>query len=302
MNPSKHQLISRIAVVALPVLLACVFFFVGRKLYIDQLKASVATRRAASMLSEISYFKSALQEARIRRYEFLQGKGPASLLRYIAKRSNVDVHLALLFCLANTNQIQGPQLAKLAPVVQQQLREMDHTVGLLSPEEGPAAAVSSNAETISIASKQTASILSRMRDDQTQLLFDRRQDLDQKMMSRMLIWTFLLFATATVLIAAGLLILRIRLLQSIITICAWTQRVNYNGAWMQMEDYLWKRFRVRVSHGISEEAFKGVMGIVGKNMKISDARSQKQSGSQKPVMSRAPLTAEMPPNETGANS
>jgi CHASE3 domain sensor protein len=193
MSPSKHQLISRIAVVVLPVLLACAFFFIGRKLYMDQLKASVATRRAASMLSEISYFNSALQEARIRRYEFLLRKGPASLLRYIAKRSNVDVHLALLFCLANTNQFQGPQLAKLAPVVQQQLREMDQTVGLLSPEEGPAAAVSSNAETISIASKQTASILSRMRDDQTQLLFDRRQDLDQKMMSRMLIWTILCY-------------------------------------------------------------------------------------------------------------
>lgn len=294
MNPSKHQLISRIAVVALPVLLACVFFFVGRKLYIDQLKASLATRRAASMLSEISYFKSAFEEARIRRYEFLQRKSPASLLRYIAKRNSVDVHLALLLCLANTNQIQGPQLAKLAPVVKQQLSEMDKTVGLLSPEEGPAAAVSSNAETISI--------LSRMRDDQTQLLFDRRQGLDQTMMSRMLIWTILLFAMATVLITAGLLILRIRLLQSIITICAWTQRVNYDGVWMRMEDYLWKRFRVKVSHGISEEALEGVMGIVGKNMKISDSRSQKQNGSQKPAMSPAPLTAKMPPSETGASS
>lgn len=302
MNPSKHQLISRIAVVALPVLLACVFFFVGRKLYIDQLKASVATRRAASMLSEISYFKSALEEARIRRYEFLQGKSPASLLRYIAKRNSVDVHLALLLCLANTNQIQGPQLAKLVPVVQQQLSEMDKTVGLLSPEEGPAAAVFSDAEAISIANKQTAAILSRMRDDQTQLLFDRRQGLDQTMMSRMLIWTILLFATATVLIAAGLLILRIRLLQSIITICAWTQRVNYDGVWMRMEDYLWKRFRVKVSHGISEEALEGVMGIVGKNMKISDSRSQKQNGSQKPVLPPAPLTAKMPPRETGASS
>jgi hypothetical protein len=69
-----------------------------------------------------------------------------------------------------------------------------------------------------------------------------------------------------------------------------------------MEDYLWKRFRVKVSHGISEEAFEGVMGIVGKNMKISDSRSQKQGGPQKPVMSRAPLTAKMPPSETGASS
>jgi hypothetical protein len=39
-----------------------------------------------------------------------------------------------------------------------------------------------------------------------------------------------------------------------------------------MEEFLWRRFRVKVSHGISEEAFDGVMGMVGKNFKVSDSR------------------------------
>jgi CHASE3 domain sensor protein len=302
MSPSKNQLISRVAVVVLPILLASAFFFIGRKLYMDQVKASDATRRAATMLSEISDFKSALDETQIRQYQFLLRKDPALLLRYIVKRNSVDIHLALLFCLAKTNQIQEPRLAELASVVRRQLREMDRTVGLVLPEEGREATAPSSVETISIANKQSAFILARMRSDQTQLVFDRRLEFDQKMMSRMAIWTILLAATAIVLVAAGLLILRIRLLQSIITICAWTQRVNYNGAWMRMEDYLWQRFRVKVSHGISEEAFKGVMGVVGKNVKISDSRPQKPSGSQKPVASRAPLTAKMPPSEPGACS
>jgi CHASE3 domain sensor protein len=299
MSPSKNQLISRVAVVVLPILLASAFFFIGRKLYMDQVKASDATRRAATMLSEISDFKSVLDEAQIRQYQFLLRKDPALLLRYVVKRSSVEIHLALLFCLAKTNQIQEPQLAELVPVVRRLLREMDRAVGLVLPEEGREATAPSSVE---IANKQSAFILSRMRADQTQLVFDRRAEFDQKMISRMAIWTILLAATAIVLVAAGLLILRIRLLQSIITICAWTQRVNYNGAWMRMEDYLWQRFRVKVSHGISEEAFKGVMGVVGKNMKISDSRPQKPSGSQKPVASRAPLTAKMPPSETGASS
>ena len=87
--------------------------------------------------------------------------------------------------------------------------------------------------------------------------------------------TGLLFLSATVVIYAGVLVLRIRQLQSIITICAWTQKVNFNGKWMPMEDFLWRRFRVKVSHGISEEAFEGVTGLVGKNLKVSDSRPDK---------------------------
>lgn len=88
--------------------------------------------------------------------------------------------------------------------------------------------------------------------------------------------TGLLCLSAVVVTGAGVLLLRIRQLQSIITICAWTQRVNYNGKWMGMEDFLWKRFRLRVSHGISEEAFEGVMGMVGKNFTVSDNRLEKK--------------------------
>ena len=41
-----------------------------------------------------------------------------------------------------------------------------------------------------------------------------------------------------------------------------------------MEGFLWKRFGISVSHGISEEAFDGVMGIVGKGLTVSDAPTE----------------------------
>jgi hypothetical protein len=78
-----------------------------------------------------------------------------------------------------------------------------------------------------------------------------------------------------VVVGAGILFLRIQQLQNIITVCAWTQRVNYRGKWMRMEEFLWERFRVKVSHGISEEAFDGVMGLVGKNLTIHDNRGER---------------------------
>ncbi len=42
-----------------------------------------------------------------------------------------------------------------------------------------------------------------------------------------------------------------------------------------MEDFLWRRFRVKVSHGISEEALEGIVKMVGKNLTVSDSRPDK---------------------------
>jgi hypothetical protein len=90
--------------------------------------------------------------------------------------------------------------------------------------------------------------------------------------------TVLLATSTLVVVGAGILFLRIQQLQNIITVCAWTQRVNYRGKWMRMEEFLWERFRVKVSHGISEEAFDGVMGMVGKNLTIPDNRGDRPPG------------------------
>jgi len=47
---------------------------------------------------------------------------------------------------------------------------------------------------------------------------------------------------------------RVRELEGLITICAWTQRVRWQGHWISFEDYLAQRFNLRCTHGICEEA------------------------------------------------
>lgn len=53
---------------------------------------------------------------------------------------------------------------------------------------------------------------------------------------------------------AVLLMRRTRELEKLITVCAWTKRVKFNGAWVSFEDYLKARFNLQFTHGISEEA------------------------------------------------
>jgi len=44
-------------------------------------------------------------------------------------------------------------------------------------------------------------------------------------------------------------------LYSLITMCAWSKRVQYQDQWIPLEEYMRKRFGLRISHGISQEEY-----------------------------------------------
>jgi CHASE3 domain sensor protein len=80
-------------------------------------------------------------------------------------------------------------------------------------------------------------------------LISRRAGLFQRM-------GFIMLITACVLGGVGMVLLvrRAHELEAMITVCAWTKRVKFNGAWVSFEDYLHTRFNLQFTHGISEEA------------------------------------------------
>jgi CHASE3 domain sensor protein len=69
----------------------------------------------------------------------------------------------------------------------------------------------------------------------------------------------ILLALALALASAGLLMRRMSELEDLITVCAWTNRVKYQGEWVSFEQYLQRRFNLRFTHGISEEASRKLM-------------------------------------------
>lgn len=46
--------------------------------------------------------------------------------------------------------------------------------------------------------------------------------------------------------------------RTLLTVCAWTKRVKHAGRWLSLEEYLQGVHGLRVTHGISPEAFKGM--------------------------------------------
>jgi len=51
-----------------------------------------------------------------------------------------------------------------------------------------------------------------------------------------------------------IILLRLEKLQQVVTVCAWTGQVKYEGQWIRLDEYLERRFGLSVSHGLSREA------------------------------------------------
>lgn len=73
--------------------------------------------------------------------------------------------------------------------------------------------------------------------------------------------SFAMLGVAIIMCAVGfvLYIRRMHELETIITVCAWTKRVKYQGRWVNFEDYLHDRFHLELSHSISEDASKKLL-------------------------------------------
>ena len=64
--------------------------------------------------------------------------------------------------------------------------------------------------------------------------------------------------------------------QSLVTVCAWSRTVEYEGEWISFEKYLLRRFNVNTSHG------------------ISPAEAEKAFGTKAPDDEAKPVTAPVP--------
>jgi CHASE3 domain sensor protein len=98
------------------------------------------------------------------------------------------------------------------------------------------------------------SVLFSMRQQQTDLLIKRQQAAEASFLFDQTISLVMVGVTAIALIAIIAILLRIEHLQQIVTVCAWTGRVQFEGKWINLEEYLNRRFGVSVSHGLSNEA------------------------------------------------
>jgi CHASE3 domain sensor protein len=264
-----------------PILIAVILFLVSRQMYAEQQQTMNLVRVSNEDRAQLIELHDALNAAEAGEYGFLLTGSQSWLPTYLLSLNDTMIRLTFLAASFADRPAQLERLNRLRSLVETKLAEFRDVAKLKQSgqDEKAIQLVSANGGVLAL--NQIRSLIAEMQSAEDRTLAERLQENETKVNVRDAISTGSLCLSAVVVAGAGVLLLRIRQLQSIITICAWTQRVNFNGKWMRMEDFLWQRFRVRVSHGISEEAFEGVMGMVGKNLTVSNNRPDKKVDSPK---------------------
>jgi len=265
-------------VIAIPVLIAGLFFFVSRQLRRDEGLGREIVGRMHVAREQLFVIQDLLDQADKAQRGYLLTGQLVNLLPFWLAKAELPAQLLNLHQLLAAEPRQLPQVVQLSTAIQKKLDELSQGIALKETgKTDDAVAMLLSTGSGSLLSEIHTAIFT-LQAYENAILAERNANTDAQMDLRDDISMVLLATITLVVVGAGILFLRIQQLQNIITVCAWTQRVNFRGKWMRMEEFLWERFRVKVSHGISEEAFDGVMGMVGKNLTIPDNRGDRPAG------------------------
>jgi CHASE3 domain sensor protein len=276
----RNQRNLRILLIFGPLLLGSILFIVSKRVYAEHRGAMNLLKQSYEDRELLNGLRDDLDELQAGETGFLLTGDQSYLRAHQYSYDDTSVRLAYLNSLYADRPEQLERWKRLRPLVELKLAQYRNVTALKKSGQDVKALQLANGDGNTSIIDQIKTIIAEMQVAEDAMLTARKRANENKLDTSDAVSTGLLILSATAVIYAGVLVLRIRQLQSIITICAWTQRVNFNGKWMPMEDFLWRRFRVKVSHGISEEAFEGVMGMVGKNLTVSDSRPEKLIGSK----------------------
>ncbi|MBP7143411.1 MAG: CHASE3 domain-containing protein [Opitutaceae bacterium] len=146
-------------------------------------------------------------------------------------------------------------LDRLAPLIRAKREEMETTVSL--KEKGAMAAALNIIETDDglTAMASIRRILTGMEIREVRDLKNEGDRLEERAYQfQFLILGMIGVAIALSAVSAALLVRRLRELATMVTVCAWTKRVKWRGQWVSFEEFLEQRFKLRFTHGMSEEA------------------------------------------------
>jgi CHASE3 domain sensor protein len=172
---------------------------------------------------------------------------------YDTAMASINNNIQKLQILFRGDSVEEANLAELQSLVTKRLSPNSAIVAFAKTNSvGTVAVVLTDAGRDTM--NQIRSALFRMREQQTDLLVARQQNAESRFLFDQTVSLILVGITAIALIAIIAVVLRLEHMRQIVTVCAWTGQVKFEGEWIRMDDYLQRRFGVSISHGLSKEA------------------------------------------------
>ena len=104
-------------------------------------------------------------------------------------------------------------------------------------------------------------------DEEERLLQGREAQMIRAIGRRTVLVRALITGTIAGLIVVAILGARLRRVRTLVTVCAWSKTVKYEGEWISYDEYLRRRFKVDITHTISPAEYAKLMDpVVGDDL------------------------------------
>jgi CHASE3 domain sensor protein len=207
---------------------------------------------------ELATVEARMSEAESGQRGYLLTGQPAFLTPYTQATNDIRARLANLRLLLSDNSAQLRRLLIIESLSRTKLAELDSTIKLeRAGKRDLALTIVKTPRSDSVMAKIRSGLQS-MTAEQASLLRDRQQALVKELRRGDLISLALGAALFLMLIALLVIARGAEHYRNLVTLCAWTRSVEYEGEWISFEEYLRRKFNLSATHGISPDALSQI--------------------------------------------
>jgi CHASE3 domain sensor protein len=194
-----------------------------------------------------------LLDAETERRGYLLTEGEDYLTSYGRAMTSVRNDIDQLLELSHNNVAQQTNITELQELIINRLRiDPDKMAGgKTNLHDALAIALTDQGKSTM---EQIGRVLFQVGQDEEYSLGLSQQRAESNALSSQITSVVLIGAVAMALVFIVIILLRLEKLQQVVTICAWTGQVKFEGQWVRLDEYLKRRFGLSVSHGLSREA------------------------------------------------
>jgi CHASE3 domain sensor protein len=256
-NP-RALILSRPAVIAALAIAFALILATGMLTAFSTHAAARAERRAAqaqrSLGSAVQYLATLSDAAVATRRAIAVGDEKARAT-YFEARARHRSELAALRGEYDSQSGLGRMFAELQRLADERFAAFDRALGLSREAQHAAAVEVLNASDAAHSTDEIRRLIATLQRQEFDALSEESTLAAHRAAAIRQINLGLLVTALALGTAAGRwLVRRVRDLDNMVTVCAWTRRVQWQGKWISFEEYLINRFDLQCTHGICDEA------------------------------------------------
>jgi CHASE3 domain sensor protein len=203
---------------------------------------------------ELTTVEARISEAESGQRGYLLTEDPAYLQQFTDASKDVRARLYNLRQLLADNSAQVRRLLIIESLSRRKVAELDSTIKLARSGKREAALAVVRARYSDSVMTAIRSSLRSMTDEEAKVLRDRQKDLVTELRQADMVSLALSGGLALMFVALLVIARGAEHYRNLVTLCAWTRSVEYEGEWVSFEEYLRRKFNISATHGISPAA------------------------------------------------